>query len=108
MDIKSKIDALLKEKRMTVKDILSDIDMTETGYYQMLKNHSMKLTTLGKIAAKLEVPIIHFFPDEALPSKAVDRAAIYNKSKSHMVLKLGENDIVNINMRDRILDITKG
>ncbi len=109
MDIKRKIDALLKDKRMTVKDILEDIDMSETGYYQMLKNHSMKITTLEKIAAKLEVPIIYFLETETVTNKKVeDRVAIYRKSKSHVTLELGANDIVMIDMKNRVLDITKG
>lgn len=55
MSLKSKIEELLKVRGKTAHELIEVIDMSETGYYAMLRNNSMKVETLKKISVWLNV-----------------------------------------------------
>ncbi|OFY87877.1 MAG: hypothetical protein A3F72_03120 [Bacteroidetes bacterium RIFCSPLOWO2_12_FULL_35_15] len=61
--MKEAIDLYLKKRGKTIKDILPEIGMTEAGYYAAIRNDSMKVITLQKIAKALSVSICQFFTE---------------------------------------------
>lgn len=50
-----------KQMGINLNELISEIDMTEGGFYKMLSAKSMKITTLKKIADALNMPIAMFF-----------------------------------------------
>jgi DNA-binding Xre family transcriptional regulator len=55
MNIEDRIKQLAGEKEIPLKTLATKIDMTETGFYAMLRNKSMKVETLLKISKVLSV-----------------------------------------------------
>lgn len=68
----SKINLLLTIKKITVRKLASEIQVSEVGLHNMLKSGSMKVDTLAKIADFLEVPLSYFFEDSEKNSNIVD------------------------------------
>jgi transcriptional regulator with XRE-family HTH domain len=72
MSIEEKIKQAAQDKEITLKTLATKIDMTETGFYAMLRNKSMKVETLVKISKALGVETASFFHNkptsESLPS----------------------------------------
>jgi DNA-binding Xre family transcriptional regulator len=58
---KQQVEKLREERNIPKMEFYSKIGMTAKGYNQMFENDSMKLSTLEKIAAILDVPIVSFF-----------------------------------------------
>jgi len=50
-----------KSKLLTIKDLALKIGMTESGLHYTLKNNTLKVETLQKIAGVLDIPIGNFF-----------------------------------------------
>lgn len=99
MSLKDSISALIKEKKLDLKrDILPAIEMTEPGYYAMFRNDSIKVSTLKKIAGTLKVPVSAFFRDDSEAKKET-------KGVNSVVFEFTENDIVNIDMKRKRLEI---
>jgi DNA-binding Xre family transcriptional regulator len=61
MNIEDKIKQVAGEKEIPLKTLATKIDMTETGFYAMLRNKSMKVETLLKICRVLGVEPASFF-----------------------------------------------
>jgi transcriptional regulator with XRE-family HTH domain len=59
------IKELAKEKRYSIRQLCKKIEISETGLYKTLKNNTLKVETLQKIADVLEVPITYFFERSA-------------------------------------------
>ena len=62
--IEIKLKNILVERNLTMKEIVAKIDMTENGFAYSLKNDTLKIITLEKIAKILDVPITYFFTEE--------------------------------------------
>lgn len=56
-----KIDSLLLQNQKKVKDLIQYIKMSESGYYRMIENKSMKVETLELIARFFRVSPGYFF-----------------------------------------------
>ena len=56
-----KIKIELEKRGLSVKDFCRQIDVTEQGLYQMIRNESMKVDVLERISATLNVPVSHWF-----------------------------------------------
>lgn len=59
----NKIKELAEQKNISVKYILAEIDMTAPGYYSAIKNDTLKIRDLEKIAKILGVPVSYFFEE---------------------------------------------
>lgn len=68
------IDDLLKERKITAKELFITIGMTQTGYRQMFERGTMKVSTLQKIAAFFNLPITYFFNQTNTENKAAGDA----------------------------------
>lgn len=66
-----KIKELLKEKKITIKSFSADIGMTEQGLQKLIRDNSTKIETLELIAMKLNVSIMVFFDENAIPDNAL-------------------------------------
>jgi len=58
-----KIKKIAESKKISISKLISEIDMTESGFYAMLRNDSMKIKTLQKIADVLGVSVSYFFSE---------------------------------------------
>ena len=56
-----KIKIELERRGISIKDICRQIDITEQGFYQMIRNESMKVDVLERISEALNVPISYWF-----------------------------------------------
>jgi len=63
-EIKIRVKKILSEKGWSMKELLQKIDVSEQGFAYMLKNETMKVTTLLKIAELLDVPVSYFLLSE--------------------------------------------
>lgn len=59
--IDAKIKGLLKEKNISLRELCRKIEFSSQGYYNSIKNDSLRIDTLQKIAEVLEVDIRVFF-----------------------------------------------
>jgi len=57
----NKIREYCEERKITIPDLASRIGISEPGLYQVLRNKSMKVDLLEKVAAVLDFPIWSFF-----------------------------------------------
>jgi transcriptional regulator with XRE-family HTH domain len=104
-----KVKQLLLKRNMTIKTLCENIGITENGLYKMLKNGSIRMDTLGKIASVLNVPLIELFPDsfEALdllysqPYYGVGYTLEKRVNKANVDIK-GIADLLQECLRDRI------
>jgi len=62
MNYKKMVD-LVKEQNLSDNKIARIMDMTGTGYRDMLKNHTMKVDTLEKVARHFNIPVSYFFDE---------------------------------------------
>jgi transcriptional regulator with XRE-family HTH domain len=54
----------LETRGITVKDFCKQINLTEQGLYQMIRNESMKVDVLERISEALKVPVSYWFDIE--------------------------------------------
>jgi transcriptional regulator with XRE-family HTH domain len=72
--IYDKIENTRKNRNFKKMDFYAAIGMTGTGYADMVKNNSMKIAILEKIANVLNVPVSYFFSaEEKIPDGDYDR-----------------------------------
>jgi len=57
----SRIEELCAERGISLIDLAKKIDISPPGLYRSIKNESMKIATMEKIAHALRVPIFDFF-----------------------------------------------
>jgi len=59
----NKIETFRQLKKINQRELAEMIEMTQTGYSQMIKNNDIKISVLEKIAEIFQVPITDFFSD---------------------------------------------
>lgn len=52
---------LMKQKKISIRKVCQQIEVTESGLWKMLKNETLQVSVLEKIANALEVPVSLFF-----------------------------------------------
>jgi transcriptional regulator with XRE-family HTH domain len=57
----SRLKKAIKDKRYSIREVSEKIGMSEVGFHQSIKNNTLKIETLEKIANVLEMPISYFF-----------------------------------------------
>ena len=60
----NKIEELLKKLKITKKELLEKLEMSNQGYIDMVKDRTMKVKTLEKLSEFLGVPESYFFDEE--------------------------------------------
>lgn len=55
------IKKLIKDKNLTIREVASDIGMTEQGFQKLIRENSTKVETLEAIAKRLNVSVSIFF-----------------------------------------------
>ena len=56
-----KIKSELEKRGIFVKDFCRQINLTEQGFYQMIRNESMKVDVLERISEALNVSVSYWF-----------------------------------------------
>jgi transcriptional regulator with XRE-family HTH domain len=76
----SRIKSELERRDLTIKKFCREVDITEQGLHQMIRNESMKIEVLERISVALGVPVAYWFDDDTeeatprdgKPPKALD------------------------------------
>ena len=69
----SKIEEQIKSQNVDMEVFFKDIDMSRAGYYRMMKEKTLKVDVLEKIASALKQPISFFFDEpEAGPKMSAE------------------------------------
>lgn len=82
---------IAKEKKITLKQLAIDADLTEVGFHQAIKNDTLAVHTLEKIADILDVPIIDLLDQQS--------------TKKQLPIKTNEDYLQQI--RNSLEDITQ-
>lgn len=56
-----RIKELIMQKKLTVVNLCEKVGITEGGFYASIRNNSMKISTLEKIASSLDVELCEIF-----------------------------------------------
>lgn len=73
MQIFNKIEALLLDKKVKQKDLLSYIGITRNGYLKMKNQGDLKVSTLIKISEFFNISVDYFFNDNTSSSDNTER-----------------------------------
>jgi transcriptional regulator with XRE-family HTH domain len=60
----NKIKTELEDRGITIKDFCRQLNVTEQGLHQMIRNGSMKIDVLERISEVLDVPVTYWFIDK--------------------------------------------
>ncbi|WP_299755356.1 XRE family transcriptional regulator [uncultured Pontibacter sp.] len=63
-NFRERLKELAGKKGVTMKDIVTHIEMTENGFYKMIKNDTVRVDVLQKISNFLGVKPSYWFEDE--------------------------------------------
>ena len=83
-----KIKIELERRGISIKDICRKIDITEQGFYQMIRNESMRVDVLERISEALNVPISYWFNGKA-------HAPAENSGTSQPVVEEKKEELIN-------------
>lgn len=87
----TKIKELADKQKLSIKQLCKQIDITDVGLAKMIKNNSLKVTILEKIANVLQVPVSYFFDD----SLSTDPATLKKTEKTESpAALLKENEVL--------------
>ena len=100
--IDKKIREALKNKGWTMKKLVGELNLTESGYTYMIKHNSIKVETLLKIATVLNTNVGFFFEDETNISINIKdntvNGAVSNSGTIHVgSIKDAEKEIAHLN-----------
>ena len=100
MTIEEKIKELCYERKLTIPQLAENIGMSKS-FYSTLKNDSLKVSTLLKIAEVFKVPASVFFelengPDHAEIKRELEeaKANLAELTKSYVILKEKHDNLV--------------
>jgi len=93
---------LVNTKNVTLKEMASFCDVTETGLQKMLNNDDFKSSTLIKIAEFLNVPVEQLFRE---PFRKAEKSKIFKNGRSRVIIQieLDEDDNLKLNMGSDLL-----
>ncbi len=72
-----KIERLRTERKVGKNELVEGLDITRQGFDNMMKNDTMTLRMLGKIAAFFGINAKYFFEDDVPPPPASDPAPLH-------------------------------
>lgn len=89
----NKIRSLCVDKRISLRTLAARIEMSQPGFMRMLKNQTMSVETLEKVAAVLRVPPTVFFSQsEGMPVTVEESPAHYSaKSEADHIGNIDKN-----------------
>lgn len=108
LQLEKQIKKIAKNKDISIRQLCLKIEMTENGLSRALKNNTLKIETLQRIAIVLKVDIEVFFGGE---KKKCKRCEILDKDSKRLADCLEDaNNLVrilanNINEKDNVISI---
>jgi DNA-binding Xre family transcriptional regulator len=81
MEVFNKIDRILKQKKISTRQLISGIGITPPGYYSMVRNNDIKLSTLLNICNYLKVDIKEFLTSELADVTNISEQNLNNEYK---------------------------
>lgn len=84
--IDEKIRVLAKKSGLSIRKLCQKIDMSESGFYAMIKNDSMKLDTLQKIANFYNVKTSYFLDENIDVSEKLDYVKKIEESPKEILM----------------------
>ena len=85
INIELRIKKILIEKGITMRKLVGLIDMTENGFAYSIKNKTIKLQTIEKIATNLEVPVSYFFDENTDYKKNFHVDKVEHNGNGHII-----------------------
>jgi len=101
LQLEKKIKYFAKSKGLNVKELCKRIEITEQGLVYALKNNTLKVETLNKIADVLTLPIMEFFLDDV-----DDVANVRIEKKANDFIK-NHNDLIENNNAKIFTNVSK-
>jgi transcriptional regulator with XRE-family HTH domain len=95
--ILNRIKFLCEQNKISVKDLATEIGVTEAGFYGFFRNNTLKVRELEKIAEKLNVSVASFFSENET-----------KRSKAKVHFELEHDDILKVDIKNKKIEITKG
>jgi transcriptional regulator with XRE-family HTH domain len=92
--IYEKIKKIASDKGITIRDVAQAADMTEGGFHAAVKNNSMKIETLQKIADFLSITLTSLF-DETTENVSINTTSNFSSSKKNKP---------DLNLYERLID----
>ncbi len=86
MDYK-RINLLINASGMSKAEFYNKVGITRTGFILMVKNNSIKISLLEKIAETLDVPVSYFFSSGYQPAPQPTDSEIYWKGRYDELIK---------------------
>jgi transcriptional regulator with XRE-family HTH domain len=80
----NKIHNICKKNKMTISKLCQEIEITEAGYYGMIRNNSMRIDILEKICEVLNVSISVFFNEGETLQQAHEPATLYGQKNKDL------------------------
>lgn len=78
----NKLKFIASQKKVPLSHLANDLGFTEPGFYSMIKNDTMKVKTLEKIAQLLDVSPCEFFENDSLSNFVAERAGTYSNANT--------------------------
>lgn len=78
----NKLKSALSEKKITIEKFCQELGMSTGGFHMMIRNETMKVSLLERIAEYLDVPVSYFFEESTLPTKLSNTSAVSSGLKS--------------------------
>ncbi len=69
----SRIKILLEERKITLRELCREVEITEQGFHQMVRNRSMKVEVLERISVFFDVPVSFWFDEATQDHSAPER-----------------------------------
>jgi transcriptional regulator with XRE-family HTH domain len=91
---------LMRKKNVSLRMLSESIGMSATGLSKTLKDHSLKVSILLRIADYFGVPVNYFFEDIYLNP-------VEMQEKRSIVIDLLEKNVINVSIKPIIRDVIK-
>jgi transcriptional regulator with XRE-family HTH domain len=101
MDIRSKVEEILKKENYTFSQLADYLHMTENGLSHELNNKTLELRNLEAISKALRVPLYSFFRSEGFKFDFKQKPYYVNK------LWTGDDDEKSIQQLSEEIDLLK-
>ncbi|MDR0874265.1 MAG: helix-turn-helix transcriptional regulator [Prevotellaceae bacterium] len=99
-----KIKIELEKRGISVKDFCRQVDITEQGLNQMIRNESMKVDVLERISSALNVPVSFWFE----MAKNVSSEASNNNNKMQKTVSANRIDAITDELNKLLKGLSKG
>jgi transcriptional regulator with XRE-family HTH domain len=97
----------LEKRGIAVKDFCRQINLTEQGFYQMIRNESMRVDVLERISDALKVPVSYWFDTEEYLQNETVCTTQFQKEKDNHLISSKHIDTVTAELNKLLKDLNR-